>query len=379
MLKYILIACVAALAILIAIGATSYQYLKPKVTIPTELSPEDLHDVLDKIRSDNNLPSLSAAVIDQNGIRHAAYTGVRKTGDSTQVTPQDLYHIGSCTKAMTAVLTAMYIDEGHLDWASTLIDIFPEMDTIIHESYKASTVYDLLTHTAGITPNTPEFHNYKDLPIQERRYKIINQALRDPDDHQRGDYVYSNLGYTIVGTMLERLTSQSWEELMQERIFSPLNMTTAGFGVPSSIDQVDQPWGHYKPLGFGDWTSIQQDNPASMGPAGTVHCTLEDWGKFISFQLLDNDTTLLSKPQRQKLLEVHKDDYAPGWVVVNRSWAKGKAYTHAGSNTMNYALAWVAPNLERAYIVCTNSSSANSHQICDGVIGALIKVDMNDN
>lgn len=379
MLKYLLIIVAVVASILIAFVGYSYHKLQPKIDLPEQLESSELKSYLDQVVTDNKMPSLAAAIIDQNGTRHSAYAGVRKYGDTTVVTAQDLYHIGSCTKAMTSVLTAMLIDDGLLQWDTRIIDVFPELDTVILETYRSSTVRDLLTHTAGFSANTEDFHRFNNLPIQEQRYKVLYNAVQQPSEQGMGTYVYSNLGYTIVGSILEKLSGLPWEELMAERIFAPLNMNSAGFGVPSTQGKLDQPWGHYKPLGIGKWTSIQHDNPASMGPSGTVHCTLEDWGKFISFQLLSNDTTLLSTAQREILLKVHKDDYAAGWIVVDRSWAKGKAYTHAGSNTMNYALAWVAPAIDRAYIVCTNSASQNTHQICDGVIGALLKVDKNDN
>lgn len=163
--------------------------------------------------------------------------------------------------------------------------------------------------------------------------------------------------------------------LMKERIFDPLQMTSAGFGPTGNKEKEDQPWGHTKPLGVGDWNPQQSDNSELFGPAGTVHCTMEDWGKFISFQLLNQDTSLLSQEQRNKLLVPVKDAYACGWLVLDRSWANGNAIHHAGSNTMNYAVAWVAPNIDKAYLVCTNSYSLNTGQLCDKIIGALMKLE----
>ena len=179
----------------------------------------------------------------------------------------------------------------------------------------------------------------------------------------------------VVGSMLEKLTGKAWDKLMQERIFGPLQMESAGYGPTGTNDDIDQPWGHFKPFRSKYWTATQFDNPETMGPAGTVHCNLEDWGKFISFQFLQNDTTQLSKVQRDKLLEVNQNNYASGWGITESNWAKGKVYRHTGSNTYNYARVLVAPNIGRAFVVCTNSFDSESHKICKPLFRALSKLE----
>lgn len=340
---------------------------------PAHTKSSELKSLLDSVIADNNLPSIAAAVIAKEGVIELASAGVRKQGADVPVTNSDKYHIGSCTKAMTAALAAMYIDDGLLEWNSTILDIFSEMSSSIHEDYQEVTLYELLTHTSGLAANSINIWNYQDLGIIERRFKIITEVLGQPAPNPKGVFLYSNIGYTIAGTMLEKLTDKSWETLMKERIFDPLQMSTAGFGPPGIIGKINQPWGHIKSNPSDNGNPVQSDNPEAMGPAGTVHCNIADWGKFVSFQFLQNDTSLLSQVQRDKLLQVNKENYAPGWIIVDRPWANGKAYTHAGSNTMNYALVWVAPAIDRAYLVCTNAMSPNIHQICDGIIVELLE------
>ena len=77
-------------------------------------------------------------------------------------------------------------------------------------------------------------------------------------------------------------------------------------------------------------------------------------------------------------LKAPTDQYAGGWIVVKRSWGKGFVLTHSGSNTMWYTVVWVAPRLNRAFIVATNSKDENSRSICDKLIGKLIKIDNNN-
>ena len=83
---------------------------------------------------------------------------------------------------------------------------------------------------------------------------------------------------SIAGAMLEKLTGTPWETLMTNRLFRPLRMSSAGFGPPGTLGQVDEPWGHIRT--FGRNRPDQDDNPPAIGPAGTVHCSLDDLARY---------------------------------------------------------------------------------------------------
>ena len=70
--------------------------------------------------------------------------GRPKRGDPTPMTTNDVFHIGSCTKSMTATLAAMLIDEGKLRWDTTIADIFPELKGRMDKQYETVTVEQLL-------------------------------------------------------------------------------------------------------------------------------------------------------------------------------------------------------------------------------------------
>jgi hypothetical protein len=67
-------------------------------------------------------------------------------------------------------------------------------------------------------------------------------------------------------------------------------------------------------------------------------------------------------------------DYACGWLVVERDWAGGKALTHSGSNTMNLAVAWLAPSRDFAVLVVTNQGPPAAAKACDEAASSLIKL-----
>jgi hypothetical protein len=100
------------------------------------------------------------------------------------------------------------------------------------------------------------------------------------------------------------------------------------------------------------------DNPPVLGPAGTAHCTLQDWARFAALHLAGargETTPILDAPAIMRLHEPWPGgDYALGWGVTDRVWADGLALTHSGSNTLWFVVVWIAPADDRFLLVATN-------------------------
>ena len=65
-------------------------------------------------------------------------------------------------------------------------------------------------------------------------------------------------------------------------------------------------------------------------------------------------------------------EYASGWVVLRRGWAKGPILTHDGSNTLWFSVVWMAPSRDWVMAALTNEGGSKAAQACDAVIGILI-------
>ncbi|MEI9866054.1 MAG: serine hydrolase domain-containing protein [Limisphaerales bacterium] len=101
---------------------------------------------LEVIRKKHDLPAIAVVVVKEGRICERIAVGVRKSGDLTPVTTNDVFHIGSCTKSMTATLTAMLIEDGKLRWDTTIAEVFPELKGKMDKQYETVTVEQLLHH-----------------------------------------------------------------------------------------------------------------------------------------------------------------------------------------------------------------------------------------
>ncbi len=253
-------------------------------------------------------------------------------------------HLGSCTKPMTATMIGSLVEEGKLSWNSTFRKVFPESASELHPQFRDVTLSYLLTHRAGLPHDGP----WWDLPgattTQQRHALMMSMLDRAPLSRPGSTYVYSNVGYALAGLMAERVTGEAWESLMRKRLFEPLEMASAGFGTPGQSGSVTQPWGHH--LDGRDIRPTQHDNAPSMGPAGTVHCSIPDLAKFAALHLTgEHGSSKLLKPATLKTLHIPPPgcQYAGGWTAAHESWAGGMTLSHNGSNTSWYMTIWLAP------------------------------------
>src|SRR5204863_8029225 len=112
-----------------------------------------------------------------------------------------------------------------------------------------------------------------------RRLLVEGVTSKAPEATPGEKYIYSNAGFSIAGHMAEKVAGKSWEDLVRDKIFRPLGMTSAGFGAPGSPTKNDQPRGH-KADGSPVEPGPTADNPIAIGPAGTVHCSIEESSRF---------------------------------------------------------------------------------------------------
>jgi len=229
-------------------------------------------ELLEEIRQKEKLPAIAASVIIDGDIYVKAVVGTRKYGTNNWVTLEDKFLIGSCGKAFTATLAAILINEGLLQWDTSVGEVFPEIK--MHPEWVSITIQHLLTNRSGyaddsnsrLLPNDqimPLWHD-KNSPMDMRNgyMKIaINIKPRQPPNEV---VIYANSGFLIAGVMLETVANKSFENLMQEKLFNPLALSTAGYGSPATIDPISQPYGHFAN------SAIQKDFPDYISPMGNV-------------------------------------------------------------------------------------------------------------
>jgi len=345
---------------------------------PRPVTNQAIADLLNPIRQKYKLPALAGGIVTSKGLIAAGATGVRKAGTNVVATTDDLWHLGSDTKAMTAVLIGALIEQGKIKWDSTLAEIFPELAPGMNPEFRKVTLVHLLSHRAGLPHDLDWNQISRTGNLRQQREQAVKIATSvAPLSPIGSKYEYSNVGFVLAGAMAERVMDDTWENLITQRIFKPLSMNGAGFGGTGTPGQIDQPWSHDANGSPTPNNGPSVDNPPVMAPAGEVHASLADWSKFIADQLrgLHGEAALL-KPGTYQALHAPPfgGDYAGGWGVSQRDWGGGTVFSHAGSNTVNYAVVWMAPTRNFALLVVTNEGGdAGAGKACDDAAAAMIQ------
>lgn len=314
---------------------------------------------LDQARIDAASPAMGAVLLNRDGVIWSGVSGMRRAGESDPVVLDDRWHLGSNTKAMTAALYARLVEAGLAEWSATLAELFPHVT--VDPALASATVEAVLSHRAGLMEGAVMGRPWlmtargdeRSLPVQ--RADLARAALSAPPAGTPGQFAYSNLNYVVVGSAIERITGQAWEEAMRDRIFAPLALTSGGFGAPPS----PAPWGHRSMAGMltgMDPASPGSDNPLALGPAGTAHMALADYARWLQVFLGAGPDGFVSADSLRRLTTPAKGtDYALGWgAYASRPWARGPVLAHEGSNTMWRVAALVAPEQGLACAVAAN-------------------------
>ncbi len=346
---------------------------------------QNIKELLEPIRKESDLPALAAIALKDGKVIAKGAVGFRKYDDPTPVTMQDKFHLGSCTKALTAHLCASLIERGRLRRTTPLAKALPDMAQLMHPAYRSITLDHLLCHRSGFPTESwlkgRDFQETRRFPgnTAQQREAFLRAILQEAPDAEPGTkYIYSNRNYSVAGVLAERADNDLWEVALQSRVFAPLKIHSAGYGSMGTPGAIDQPWQHVM---NGKERGIiapgpNSDNPATIAPGGVVHISLEDWAKFVQDHLtgLRGEGGVL-KPESYKYLHtpLFKGDYAGGWISTERGWGGGKVYTHSGSNTQNFAVVWMAPLKNFAVLVATNQGGDDAAKATDRVAAAIIQ------
>lgn len=326
--------------------------------------PEWLRVRLEKVRRRYDLPDLGAAVVVGDKVVAASTVGVRVYGSEVPVTLNDPFHLGSITKVLTASVVGMMVDDKVLRWDTTMEQMFPELVPVMKPGYRKVTVLQLLSHTGGF-PYGPA------MPIDqitasgrdavERRYAYVKAAIADPPEAEPGAKTTYSGGAVVVMSYIERKTGKTYDQLMYERLFKPLGMTTAGIADHmASEGNVDAPWGHRQTDGKTVPAEPDHHSPVNgRQPVGGVYCSMADLGRFLAFQLQGaRGHGRLLKPETFERLQtaVPGSGFAPGWSTERPDWAQGVVLAHSGSIGIHVAICWVVP--EENYALCVGTNAA---------------------
>ncbi len=341
-------------------------------SVETIEKQKKLLDILDDAKKEFNIPALGAIILNSNSIIDKAIIGVRSIDSNQEATFNDHFHLGSNTKAITGFIAGKLVEDRVISWDTRFFDLFPELKNGSREDYYHITLSDLLSHQSLVLPvksgaaslmeKIPELAG----DIRDRRLKFCEYILKEaPDRPFFKTYTYSNTGYVLAASMLEKASGLSWEELVQEILVDDLKLS-ANVGWPIDIGD-DQPRGHLPGSYVGKEsddltiydTDYHYENDDILNPAGDLNMHILGYASYIQLNLqgINGIDNYLSS-STYKYLHFGIPHYAIGWV--NSRKGDVTISQHSGSKGNFFCHTYIVVEKDMAIIVFANSGILNA-------------------
>lgn len=315
------------------------------------------------LTADTRYPAAMATCATPSAV-DAATGGLLRVDDAgVTATPSTRFALGSLTKAYTATLAAMLVQEDRIAWDRKIFDTLPELAAASNPAYANVTLHQLLAHRAGL----PDFGDDAGLQniegtLREQRLQGSAWGLRQAHVATPGTAeAYSNLGFVIAASMLERAGdgpgARDYEASITRRVFEPLGID-AGFGVLG--ERASDAAGHEQ--SGGAWRVVEADAirdafPPALNPAGLIMATAADHGRFLQMHVRAGAGTAgepLAPDQARVLHTPLGERAALGWLWPNAS-VDASLLVHNGTDGRSYmAFMAMSPRLQRACAVAVN-------------------------
>lgn len=324
----------------------------------------------DSVRRQSNIPELCYAVMSSDSIFEIRALGNRIANSASTADVNDLFRLGSNTKAITGLLAATLVNQGKLQWNTRFFELFPELKPASHPSYEGLTLLDLLTFRTRLSHYTYTDKQPSPATITgtdaEQRLKFMKWVLAQKPVGGHDSVNFSNPGYVLAGAMLERATGKSYEELITD--FGKSNGITFHFGQPNNIDAA-QPWGHNalkKPEPPGENRKLNW-----LLPAGNITLSAPEFAKLLQMMLKGaaGKSPLLTAEQFNFLL-FGRTQFSVGWFPVTEKGQAPYAYNKGNPGTfLSYTYIYPSGNL--AIFILSNIQSDEAENGMDLLLERL--------
>jgi len=295
-----------------------------------DFDSKPIDEVVEKALAEFQAPGAAVVIVKDDEVVYLKGHGVRKTGEEAKVTPDTVFAIASCSKAFTATLVAMLIEDGKLKWDDKVhdhLDVFRLSDELADREV---TFRDLLSHRTGMPR-----HDMIWAGRETTSEALIRSWVRaKPATSFRSTWEYSNVPFTTAGFVAGKLSGSDWAAATKARLFDPLGMASTSATSRDAQAAEDRATPHYR--GFDkSIRAIGWDSIDHAGGAGCINSTARDMGRWLRFQLAGGKFEGKRLLPEKALRETHSPQ-----MIVKPEGPFATYFPAKTSKFVNYGLGW---------------------------------------
>lgn len=232
---------------------------------------------LEQILKDRKAAGFAVAVVKKDSIIYARGFGYRDLENRLPVTPNTLFAIGSCTKAFTTSLLGLMKEEGRLDYDKPARDYLPGLKFYNDDLNRGVTVRDAIVHRTGLPRHDFSWYLFSTDSRDELMRRI---EFMEPAAPLRQTWQYNNFMYLVQGMIAEKNYGKTWEELVRQKFFIPLNMKRSNTSVTALSGDNDAALG-YTLKSDSIISGTDYYNINAMGPAGSINSSVLEMANWL--------------------------------------------------------------------------------------------------
>ena len=325
--------------------------------------------IAQELVADQRIPGLALAIVQNGRVLSARGYGITDVSAAEPVDAHTVFRLASLSKSFAGTITGMLVSEGALRWDSKLTDYMPEFRLSDPSAAQRLTVADILSHRVGLT------HNAYDRDIEhDADYRDLLQRLAyAPMKCAPGEcYAYQNVAFSTIGDIVFAATGHFYSETVQRRIFKPLGMNDASYGLDGI--EASARWARPHVRARGGWVSLMpKPTYYRVPPAAGVNASISDMAQWMIAQsghrpdvlpapllatlhasLIDTPSEIRGSAWRRE--RVFSAGYALGWRVYN--YAGHQVVFHAGAVQGYRGMMALMPERDLGIVILWNSESS---------------------
>jgi CubicO group peptidase (beta-lactamase class C family) len=331
-----------------------------------------------------NIPFMSAAVVDNQKVLWSGAFGNVNVESSLLANENTMSSVCSVSKVFTATAVMKLVDEGKISLDDKVKDILPKF-SIIQKFPKGGeiTIRSLLAHTSGLPRDTN--HGYwggpdHDFPSEDELFDSLPTLETErPVGTEIG---YSNIGYALLGQVIEEVTGATYKNYMESNIFKPLDMSNSVVEMQSSL------YGNKHAIGY---TALHRNGKRkranfyqgkAMQPAMGISSSALDLAKFAmwQFRLADASQAEIMKPSTLKSMYKtqgsKKGEFDRGFGYVVHTDKKGREWAMHGGVCPGYvAFLRMDVKNKKAYSILVSANKGGALKNVNRLVGIIEKAE----
>jgi CubicO group peptidase (beta-lactamase class C family) len=323
-----------------------------------------------------DIPGMAIAIVENDSVAYLKGFGVRTVGKPGTIDEHTVFAIGSDSKAFTATALGMLVADGLISFDDPLALRLPGFRVDDPYVSQQVTIRDALAHRSGLKQIDEIWYQH---PERTRMELLEKMSGLEQELGFRSGFLYNNLMYLAAGEVIPATTGISWDDFLEQRIFTPLKMVDTNTSTSRFQQNANLASPHER--SNGELRPVPWRNLDNVAPAGAINSSASDMAQwcrlqnnkghldgvqivpeFIQAEIHSPQTLVPVNPQNPTGYGTVYNSYTLGW---GRQDYRGAAtmLTHTGSIDGMFSMISQLPDQGLCIVMLANSSDANALQI----------------